>query len=308
MKDHDWDFISLQQVSGDSGKSDTYSNLQNLIDWIRERANEEAKFVWNMTWAYDKNSTHEAFAGYGSDQETMYRAIAETTKNVVYDMEDISMIIPTGTAIQNYRNVHGDVLSRDGHHLNDFGRYVAGLAFFKALTGAEIGGLDYLIEGDYDTVDRCYAIDAAINATREFYSVTDSDFVPEIYTVTYMSGEDKIHTERVAKGFFALYSELLPMKNINNAVGIFSGWARENGEAADFTALDSDTTVYAVYSKANTVSKDWLFGQKSANIGTVLTSDETYVPVSGVEINSVTFAVSRLGICRFQNDRHRHLQ
>ena len=79
-----------------------------------------------MYWAYPENSTHHAFPNYGGTQESMYNIILDRTQELVATNEKISIVIPTGTAIQNARSSFlGDTLTRDNCHLNDVGKYIA---------------------------------------------------------------------------------------------------------------------------------------------------------------------------------------
>lgn len=143
-----WDIITLQQVSGKSGLANTYENyLTNLINYVNEKkTNPFAQIAWHMTWAYQGNSTHGDFVYYNHNQLTMYNKIIETVQTVVLPKEDISFIIPSGTAIQNVRTSYlGDTLTRDGFHLSlDVGRYIAGLMYFKAITGFSIEEITFI--------------------------------------------------------------------------------------------------------------------------------------------------------------------
>ena len=176
IESENWDYISIQQNSGDSGISSSYSPyLEDLITYIYNTANEEAKIVFNMTWAYQQNSTHQEFVKYNKNQITMYEAIVEAVKEKVRSNEDISMVIPVGTAIQNARTSFvGDTLTRDGYHLTyDFGRYVAGLTFVKQLTGLDISNVRFKptkIDDSY----RIIAIESAINAVEHPEEITES--------------------------------------------------------------------------------------------------------------------------------------
>ena len=178
IESENWDYISIQQNSGDSGISSSYSPyLEDLITYIYNTANEEAKIVFNMTWAYQQNSTHQEFVKYNKNQITMYEAIVEAVKEKVRSNEDISMVIPVGTAIQNARTSFvGDTLTRDGYHLTyDFGRYVAGLTFVKQLTGLDISNVKYKptkIDDSY----RIIAIESAINAVEHPEEITESQY------------------------------------------------------------------------------------------------------------------------------------
>ena len=117
----DWDVVSLQQASPFSGREETYNeDLFFLIDFIKRRAkNPNVKLVWHMTWAYAKDSEHEAFANYGQNQGTMYEMIVKTVQKKILPTNVFSTVIPSGTAIQNARTSFlGDSLNRDGFHLS----------------------------------------------------------------------------------------------------------------------------------------------------------------------------------------------
>lgn len=173
VKKENWDYISFQQASGTSGKQDTYGNLNLLVDKVREFANANATFVWNMTWAYQSDSTHGAFPNYNSDQATMYESIVKTVQSVIVPNERFSIIAPTGTAIQNARaSALGDTLTRDGYHLElTYGRYIAGLTFFGALTGTDIRNISFAPMGMSAKV-KAICIKAAFDAIQTPFAVT----------------------------------------------------------------------------------------------------------------------------------------
>ena len=148
----DWDFITFQQNSGNSGGPASYSCLQNLMDYVYDiatdevnnpNANPNVKFVWHQTWAYQQDSTSSAFATYGNDQMTMFNAIMSCLNDYVLD-KDFVAIIPNGTAIQNARtSLIGDTFSRDQHnHLSyGAGRYIAAMNLVSVLTGRDMSDL-----------------------------------------------------------------------------------------------------------------------------------------------------------------------
>ena len=82
IESEDWDFITLQQVSGDSGKEETYNeDLIYLIDYIKQYAkNQNVKIVWYMTWAYQSDSSHPDFGKYNHNQMNMCNAIVNAVK------------------------------------------------------------------------------------------------------------------------------------------------------------------------------------------------------------------------------------
>ncbi len=142
----EWDYVSLQQVSGNSGMSETYEPyLTELINYVKEHA-PQAEIFWHMTWAYPAGSDYSSFKNYGYNQATMYNAIVNTVKDKILDREEISFVIPVGTAIQNVRtSYYGDRLSRDNLHLSyDIGRYIASMMWVKQISGVSIDGVTYI--------------------------------------------------------------------------------------------------------------------------------------------------------------------
>lgn len=146
---NNWDFISLQQASGLSGEKESYSDLLPMISELKKIMPESAQLVWNMTWAYQQDSTHGDFIKYGNDQTVMYNAICKAVQECVKPVEDIKTIIPNGTAVQNVRKTSiGDTLTRDGYHLSyGLGRYIAGLTYFSALTGMNVDNIEFMPSG-----------------------------------------------------------------------------------------------------------------------------------------------------------------
>lgn len=138
-----WDYISFQQASGDSGIPESYEPyLGALIDSVRAYQ-PQAQFCWLMTWAYSADSHHPHFVRYGNDQEAMNLAILSCTRTVLRTYPEL-LLVPCGTAVQNARHAMGDVLCRDGYHLNYvYGRYTASCVWFEVLTGRSCVGNTY---------------------------------------------------------------------------------------------------------------------------------------------------------------------
>jgi hypothetical protein len=68
----------------------------------------------------------------------MYAAIVNTARQVGAEV-GITMIIPSGTAIQNGRAALGDIFCRDGYHLDmGIGRFTAACAWYEKLTGRSV--------------------------------------------------------------------------------------------------------------------------------------------------------------------------
>ena len=142
LQDEDWDIIYIQQGAANAGIESTYGDyLDQLMVYIHEyKTNPNARFVWNMTWAYQGDSDQNVFIDtYNRDQMAMYDAIVTTTKNKILPRTDIDRIIPSGTAIQNARtSSFGDHLCKDTYHLNNYGAIFTAYCTYAVLTGKEI--------------------------------------------------------------------------------------------------------------------------------------------------------------------------
>ncbi len=135
IKDENWDVISMQQASYESGLYNTFeTNLPDLYQLVSQQVDDQCtKYVLHRTWAYAQHSTHDGFANYNNDQMTMYNDIISA-----YDRAKLLIptydVIPSGTGIQNGRTSYlGDGFTRDGYHLNEIGKYIASSVWFEKL-------------------------------------------------------------------------------------------------------------------------------------------------------------------------------
>lgn len=163
LMDEEWDYISLQQVSHNAGRYETYfPYLTHLLQYVKAHAgNPDATIILHMTWAYAQDCTHPGFAAYGNDQEKMFAAILETTSKIAAEL-NIPIVVPAGTAIQNARTSSlGDTLCVDGFHLErTYGRYTAACTWYEALTGHCVVGNPFKPE----QISECQAFIAQISA------------------------------------------------------------------------------------------------------------------------------------------------
>lgn len=174
-----WDVVTFQQASHDSGIADKYgSHINTLVSWVKEKAtNKNVKIGWHMTWAYQQDANHSGFLNYERNQNKMYEMILDTLEQKVYSTHNMNFIIPSGTAIQNARTSYlNDNLTRDGYHLTDpMGRFIAGLVYFKSITGFDINQTnvtfapDKLLKEDIDV-----AFESMNNAINNPTKVTNS--------------------------------------------------------------------------------------------------------------------------------------
>ncbi|MBQ9120911.1 MAG: DUF4886 domain-containing protein [Clostridia bacterium] len=149
----DWDVVSLQQVSHDSGLYETYlPYLDEVADFVRTKC-PGAKIVIHQTWAYETDSQHGGFANYDRDQVKMYNCLVDAYEKAA-DRLGVE-IIPVGQVIQTLRGTPtfdyangAPSLCRDGFHLSiPQGRYAAGLTWYAALTGKSAATSAYVPEG-----------------------------------------------------------------------------------------------------------------------------------------------------------------
>ncbi len=176
LAEEEWDIVTFQQASHYSGQAATFSNLDALVAYVRERVPEECKFYWHMTWAYQQDSTHDGFANYDRDQMTMYYAISDTVVGTVMPKKHFSGVLPSGTTIQNLRTSYiGDTLTRDGFHLSyGLGRYAAALTWFAAL-GGDVDSITWCPSFDI-SLDMPALREAVKNAVAENFEVTNSTY------------------------------------------------------------------------------------------------------------------------------------
>jgi len=143
LASEDWDYISFQQVSSNSGIYESYVEpLPPLFKYVKERStNIKAKYILHQTWAYAQDSTHKMFVTYNKDQMTMYNAIVDAVWRAK-DLAPIDIVVPAGTAIQNGRtSVIGDKFCRDGYHLDiNIGRYTAACTWFESIFNKSVIG------------------------------------------------------------------------------------------------------------------------------------------------------------------------
>lgn len=188
LDDEYWDIIFVQQSAAQSPILSSYQNyIDQLMAYVTPRiANPDAKYVWNMTWAYQGDSTQKVFAEtFKGDQMAMYNSILNCVQEKVVPRTDFCAIIPSGTAIQNARTSYfGDHLTKDTYHLNNLGRVIAGYTLYATLTGEPLTEINlgpvnspdlpellYLTE-----TDRQVIIEAVNNALENPWSVTASSY------------------------------------------------------------------------------------------------------------------------------------
>ena len=188
LQDEDWDIIFLQQGAHTAGQINTYRDYidQMMVYFNEHKTNPNARFVWNMTWAFQQDSTDNTFAKvFDADQMKMYNMILDCVKEKVVPRTDYAAIIPSGTAVQNARTSYfGDTLTKDTLHLNNLGRVIAGYTTWATLTGMPITEINLPPVSSYDLkdpvilteADKAVIIEAVNNAIANPWEVTPSSY------------------------------------------------------------------------------------------------------------------------------------
>lgn len=181
VKDVAWDFIILQEHSLFASRPETMSNVGRMADAVR-KIFPDAVLVWNMTWSYPPENTETEFVTvFHSDGAAMYQGIVDTARETILPLEQIALIIPNGTAIQNARETYlGDatpLLFRDELHLADgSGRVIAAMNTLATLTGLDVSPmLDALPDKDFAAC----AVEAVQHAQANPWQVTPSQYASD---------------------------------------------------------------------------------------------------------------------------------
>ena len=161
LKMENWDVVTLQQVSQDSGLPASYEPyFEKLLTFVKSHC-KNAKIYIHATWAYEIDSTHNGFKNYDCCQELMCRYIALTVNHFAkkYDLG----VIPVGEAVQycrenikefDYKN-GGLSFNRDGFHLSHlYGRYLASLVWYAVITGKYPQKCTYVPEDENGIADK----------------------------------------------------------------------------------------------------------------------------------------------------------
>ena len=191
LQDEDWDIIFVQQGAHHAGMVQTYKDyIDQIMEYLNaNKTNPNARFIWNMTWAFQQDNDSTTFMQeYKGDQMTMYNMILETTKEKVVPRTDFAAIIPSGTAVQNARTSYfGDTLTKDTLHLNNLGRVIAGYTAWCTLTGKTLEEINLPPVNSYDLkepvvlteADKAVIIEAVNNAIANPWEVKASSY-PEM--------------------------------------------------------------------------------------------------------------------------------
>ncbi|MBR2431830.1 MAG: DUF4886 domain-containing protein [Clostridia bacterium] len=142
-----WDVITVQQVSHDAPRYDTYTPyITELVAYIRKCA-PKAKLIIHQTWGYEDGSARLT-------QELKYEKSADMLRDVVASYkkaaEEIKAdgIIPSGEMMYKLHESGIEKVHRDTFHASfGVGRYALALLWIRMLSGISITGNSF---SDFD--------------------------------------------------------------------------------------------------------------------------------------------------------------
>ena len=320
VSSENWDFITFQQVSGYSGVAESYDDLVELISIVKPLC-PDATLAWHMTWAYKVGSGHGDFAKYNRDQMTMYNAIVNAVNTKILTNTDISIVIPSGTSIQNVRTSFIGDMTRDGYHLSTgLGRYIASMTFVKALTGLSIDNSS-TVPKDVNELQLKTIIESVNNAYNTPYEVTNSSYpkkalgygiddsqnvgvIPEGYvqltaeqmglTASSFYNSTGIDTwngsGNFAKGFMATKKFTKEELPIGTIIEIAAGWQyRPEGWTFVDSRPENVSTVRII------IDEDWwgFYNERGFNISQIAhtTSSNVVITLSTEEVANTIFKI-----------------
>lgn len=269
LADESWDYISLQQVSGNSGQYETYvTSLPELVNYVKSHStNKDMKLMLHQTWAYATNSTHADFPKYDKDQVKMYNAIIDAVEKAS-KLVNIDIIIPSGAAIQNGRTSYiGDNFNRDGYHLElTYGRYTAACTWFEKIFNKTVVGNTY-----FPTTISEYNKQIAQNAAH--YAVLNPNVVTDLVAFKNEEEEkdnDKILQKPILIDFGSVVSAS-PWNNVTSVssmanINLFDSEGSSTGikihVSNSFGGINTvgETTTTTIWNMPESVSKDSFWG------------------------------------------------
>lgn len=160
IKEEEFDFVTIQQASMDSGVLDSfYPYVKELFEFINQYQKAAKKLMF-QTWSYEIDSNNENFPVFNNDQDYMFKQVEAAYAKVA---KELSIgIIPCGEVIQglrktapfNYKKGGISLNSSDGTHLGLlYGRYLASAAFYECITGESILENSFLPTWNGETAD-----------------------------------------------------------------------------------------------------------------------------------------------------------
>ena len=165
LEERNWDYVICSQLS-EYTATGNFARLNEVVNFVKDNQPDTTKVYWNVTWG------HSSTTIYGSDYSAMYLDCMKAAQTYLVPKKNLDYLMPTGTAVQNYRVAAGVNLMRDKLHLTyDLGRFIAALSVAKSISGLDISNVWY---PDTVTTEQCELAIKAVNAAHiNNYTVTD---------------------------------------------------------------------------------------------------------------------------------------
>ena len=135
----DWDYVTLQQASRFSFRSETFTPyIEALRDYIKKYC-PHAKILIHQTWAYETCSVNQLNPAFSTDAD-MFAAVEQAYSKAA-ELISADGLIPCGKAMLTATQMGIEKIHRDTFHASQgAGRYLLALCWFKYLTGQDITG------------------------------------------------------------------------------------------------------------------------------------------------------------------------
>ena len=141
LTEDEYDVISVQQASPDSGEWETYQPyIEQLVDHVRKHQ-PRAKIAIHETWAYEADLRLNFLRNkYEGSRHVMHERLSECYRRAE-KLIGADIFIPSGDVIKALRDnpafdpeMYGARLTSDGGHMSaSYGRYAVGLTWCAAL-------------------------------------------------------------------------------------------------------------------------------------------------------------------------------
>ena len=157
----EWDIVTLQQVSTDSFKEDSfYPYVYEIAEYVKEKL-PNAKTYIHQTWAYEHGCPRVFEVTDGKGTEFMLEGIRHSYRRARREI-GAEAIIPSGELMELLYQNGASKIYRDTFHASlGLGRYAVALLWFKLFTGRDVlnnsfSSLDEPVsESDLEIAKRC---------------------------------------------------------------------------------------------------------------------------------------------------------
>ena len=134
----EWDVVTLQQVSTDSFKEESYyPYIHEVVDYVRSKL-PSAKIYLQMTWAYEHGCPRVFEVTEGRDSDYMLDGIRKAYMRAKKEI-GADGIIPSGELMELLYQHGASKIYRDTFHASlGLGRYSLGLLWYHTILGREV--------------------------------------------------------------------------------------------------------------------------------------------------------------------------